>query len=227
VEDGLWEHIRELVNASCSECSGRTQTIISISDEITSAGNSEAGRIAEEFLNCILKKEPNSIAVMIRLGALLQTPDRSQEAVEIYKRILEQQPDNIVAMNNLAWILCEQQNNYSESLELAKRGLEISPDYADLIDTHGMALYRLGRFDLAAKDFEKCISLYPPRQRGIVASYFHLGRCLARLGEKNNAIQYLNKAIELDNDIGGMTDEDIDQANRLLESLSGGGKQND
>jgi tetratricopeptide (TPR) repeat protein len=223
-EDRLWERLLELVNTLCNDYTGSAQFVTSIADELASAANSEAGRIAEEFLNCVLQKEPNSTTIMIRLASLLQTLDRPQEAVAIYKRILEQQPDNIVAINNLAWILCEKQNNYSESLKLAKSGLEISPDYTDLIDTHGMALYRLGRLDLAAKDFEKCVSLYPAWQRGIVASYFHLGRCLAKLGEKNKAIQHLNKAIELNKDIGGMTDEDIAEANRLLESLSSGDK---
>jgi tetratricopeptide (TPR) repeat protein len=86
-----------------------------------------------------------------------------------------------------------------------------------------MAYYRLGKLDLAAKDFDECIRLYPGNNPGKVASYFHSGRCLADSGEKIRAIEQLNKAIELNKELGGLSGNDLAEAQQLLEQLKSGG----
>jgi tetratricopeptide (TPR) repeat protein len=160
---------------------------------------------------------------MVRLGVLLQTAGRSAEAAKLYERVLELQADNLIAINNLAWILCEEQGRPKEAIELAERGLAKAPDYVDLIDTRGMAYYRLKQYDKAAQDFKKCVRLYPSRVPAIVTSYFHLGRCLAELGEKAQAIEQLNKALESNKELGGLSGVEITEVHRLLAQLSGGG----
>lgn len=160
---------------------------------------------------------------MMRLGVLLQTTGRSAEAVTFYQRVLELQPDNLVAINNLSWILCEEQGQPKQALELTQRGLAKAPDYIDLIDTRGMAYYRLRRYDEAIKDFNRCIRLYPTRAPAIAASHYHLGKCLADLGEKNKAIEQLNKALELNRELGALGGVEIMEARRLLAQLSGEG----
>jgi len=222
-DDKLWSTLQELVTAWCQEQPGQTRTSIFIVNELAGVKDSDSHRIAEELLRCTLRQDPNSTVLMTRLGVLLQATDRSAEAATLYQRVLEFQADNLIAINNLAWILCEEQKRPKEALELAERGLAKAPDYVDLIDTRGMAYYRLGQFDKAVQDFDRCVRLYPNSAQEIVASYFHLGRSLAGLGEKTRAIEQLNKAIELNRDIGGLGDADLAEAHRLLEQLSRGG----
>jgi len=222
-DDKLWDQLRQNVIAWCNEHPDRTQATVFIADELARAKDSEGVRVAEELLRCALKQDVNSVAAMFHLGMLLQTTGRPAEAAELYWKVLELQADNVVAINNLAWILCEQQSRPQEAVELAQRGLAKMPDYVDLIDTRGMAYYRLGQYDKAAKDFTRSISLYPRNTPSMVASYFHLGRTLANLGEKIQAIEKLNKALELNKELGGLSSTELTEVHHLLEQLSGGG----
>jgi tetratricopeptide (TPR) repeat protein len=222
-DDKLWSQLREKVTAWCEEHFNETRTTVFIADELAGVKDGEGKQIAEELLRCVLKRNEDSAAIVMRLAVLLQTSDRPAEAAKLYERVLELQADNLVAINNLAWILCEEQGRPKEAIELAERGLAKAPDYIDLIDTRGMACYRLGQLDKAVQDFEKCIRLYPSRAPAIVASHFHLGRCLAGLGEKARAIEKLNKALELNKELGGLGGADLAEAHRLLEKLSSGG----
>jgi tetratricopeptide (TPR) repeat protein len=222
-DDKLWDQLREKVTAWCEEHFNETRTTVFIADELAGVKDGEGKQIAEELLRCVLKRDANSAVVMTRLGMLLQTSGRSAEAAKLYERVLELQADNLVVVNNLAWILCEEQGRPKEAIELAERGLAKAPDYVDLIDTRGMAYYRLRQYDKAVQDFNKCVRLYPSRALAIVTSYFHLGRCLADLGEKAQAIEQLNKALELNKEFGGLGSDDIAEAHRLLVQLSGGG----
>jgi tetratricopeptide (TPR) repeat protein len=222
-DDKLWSQLRQKVATSCEEHPGETETTIFIVSELSGAKDDEGKQIAEELLRCVLKQNPSSAVLMMRLGMLLQASGRSAEAATLYQQVLERQPDNLVAVNNLAWILCEEQNRPQEALDMAQRGLDKAPDYVDLIDTRGMAYYRLGRYDEALKDFNRCIRLYPNQTPAIVASYFHLARCLADLGEKSRAIEHLNKALELNKELGGLGSADLAETRRLLEKLSTGG----
>jgi tetratricopeptide (TPR) repeat protein len=222
-DDKLWSQLKELLTAWCEEHFSETQAVVFIADELAGAKDSDGRQIAEELLRCVLRRDANSVVAMTRLGVLLQATGRSTEAITLYQRVLEQQADNLVAINNLAWILCEEQRRPNEALELAERGLAKAPDYIDLIDTRGMAFYRLGQYEKAVRDFERCVHLYPSRAPGIVASYFHLGRCLADLGEKAKAVEQLNKALELNKELGGLGGADLAETHRLLEQLAGGG----
>jgi tetratricopeptide (TPR) repeat protein len=211
-DDKLWDKLRQKVTAWCDEHSSQTSTAIYIVDELARVNNSESTQIAEELLRCVLKREADSPVIMFRLGILLQSSGRPAEAAAVYQRVLELQPDNLIAINNLAWILCEEQKRPQEAVELAQRGLTKAPDY-----------YRLGQLDKAVQDFKRCIRLYPGNTQGIVASYFHLGRCLAGLGEKMEAIGQLNKALELEKELGGLDGPDLAEARKLLTQLTGGG----
>jgi len=52
----------------------------------------------------------SNLAVYFRLPAVVKKP------LDFYQRVIELQPDNLVAINNLTWILCENQRNISRPL---------------------------------------------------------------------------------------------------------------
>jgi tetratricopeptide (TPR) repeat protein len=132
-------------------------------------------------------------------------------------------PNQVVVLNNLAWILCEDQNQCQKALELAERGLAKEPNYIDLLDTRGIAHYRLGRFERAVEDFNRCVTLYPAGKSLLTSSYFHLARALEKLGQTSQAVDNLKKALDLNNSAGGLTASDSIEARQLLEKLSEGG----
>lgn len=181
--------------------------------------DSKARETAEVVLEMVLDSNPNCTEAMMLLATLLQISGRSERSAQLYERILERDPNNVVAINNLAWLLCEYQHKYQKALELAEQGLAIAPNYADLIDTHAVACHRLGRFNDAVKELTRCLKLYPSRAPATAASHFHLGRALAKLGRKNQAIEKLKYSLELNAQIGSLSSTELAQAQRLLSEL--------
>jgi tetratricopeptide (TPR) repeat protein len=128
----------------------------------------------------------------------------------------------------LAWLICEDKGKPQEALELAQKGLKISPNYADLIDTRGVIYYQMGEFDKAVEDFTKCIRLYLENTKGkpaAIASRFRLAKTFAKLGQDVKALEHLNQALDMnqaldpENKIRG---SDLDDAQTLLKQLQEG-----
>jgi tetratricopeptide (TPR) repeat protein len=153
------------------------------------------------------------------LGQALQKAGRVPEAAEVYRKMVDLDPRNVTAMNNLAWILCEDQANPQEALALANRGVEIALDYLDLLDTRGVVCYRLGRFDKAVEDLTRCVDRYPAGAPAGVGSRFHLARAYAKLNRKGDALRLLNDALDLQKSIGGLSPQDQTEAQQLLDEL--------
>ncbi len=221
-DDQLWSQLSRKVTEWYQKHPKDSRTIINIAKNLATSGDSEAMETAEDIFRIILKNEPDSTEAMTDLAMLLYTVGRPDEAVSLYQKVLQFEPDNIVVINNLAWIMCEEQNKFQQALELAQRGLKIAPDFIDLIDTRGVAYYRLGEFDKAVKDFTTCIKLYPSDTPASVASRFHLARAFAGLGQRDRAVECLNQVLELDSRIGGLLTADLAEAQRLLKQLQEG-----
>jgi len=220
-DDRLWDQLVQNVTDWRRERPKDNRTPVSIAKELIT-GDAETKKAAEDILAMILTNDPDCTEAMIVLGILLQGTGRSEESAKLYERLLTLEPDNLIAINNLAWIICEEQGKYQQALELAQRGLKIAPNYIDLIDTRGVAYYRLGQLNKAVEDFTRCIELYPKEVPSIVTSHFHLARAFAGLGQRDKAVEHLNRALDLDSRIGGLLTTDLAEAQRLLERLQKG-----
>jgi len=147
---------------------------------------------------------------------------RSAESAELYQQLLEIEPRNLIAINNLAWIMSEDKAQYQQALDLAQKGLELNPNYIDLIETRGVVYYRLGELNKAVQDLTKCVELYPDTVPQSVVARFHLARTFAELGKKDKALRYLNQALELEITIGGLSTTELTEAKNLLRKLQEG-----
>jgi tetratricopeptide (TPR) repeat protein len=221
-EDGLWDMLTQKVLSWYQIHPKDTSLVLTVARKLATNGSRESANAVEGMLQAILKNEPENMEATNVLAMLLQVTGRSQEAATLYQRIIKAQPDNLVAINNLAWILCEDQNLYDQALALAQQGIEKAPtDYVDLIDTRGIIYYRMGQYDNAAQDFNKCLKLYPEGTPALVTSHFHLARTLIGLGRKEESIKAFKQALKLNSDIGGLSPENMIEAQRLIKEMSG------
>ncbi len=222
-EEHLWEQLNQKVTEWYQNHPKDAAPVLAIAKGLAANENSEAKKTAEGVFRMILQNDSKSTEVMSALAMLLQVTDRSGEAAGLYQRVLRLQPDNLIAINNLAWILCEKQKKYEQALALAQRGLEkAAGDYVDLIDTRGMIYHRLGQYDKAAEDFTKCLKLYPDGTPAMVTSHLHLAKAMAGLGQKDKSIEVLRRALQLNSDFGGLSPAELAEAEHLLRQLSGG-----
>jgi tetratricopeptide (TPR) repeat protein len=221
-DDKLWNQLKRMIAQWRQNHPEDINTSIIVANTLASINDSDAHQVAEDLLRSVLEQAPRNLPAMNTLAMLLQMTEHFEEAARLYQEILELQPDNVVVMNNLAWIMCEEQGKYREALKITQRGLQIAPNYIDLIDTRGVIYHRLGEFDKAIESYNESITLYPKENPSVVASYFHLGRSLAAQKKKDKAIDELKRALDLHNQIGGLSKVDINEAQNLLEQLQKG-----
>jgi tetratricopeptide (TPR) repeat protein len=221
-DDKDWSSLNEKVINWHSSHSKDSHTPTEIARGLMLLEDTQARRTSEEILRMILKDDPCYADAISVLAILLQISGRNSESAALYQRLLELEPDNVIAINNLAWIISEVQGKHQQALEIANRGLKIAPKYCDLIDTRGVIYYRLGEFDKAVSDFNECIKLYPGITPSSIGTRFYLARALAKLGQKNKAIQYLDEALKLNRQTGGLSTADLSEAQHLLNQLKEG-----
>jgi tetratricopeptide (TPR) repeat protein len=159
-----------------------------------------------------------------RLGlasTLYQTGD-ADRAVTVYQELLREYPNEIQALNDLAWILQEHDRRYDAALELANRGLILSPDESPgelhLLDTRGTILSNMAdRLADARNDFEKLVGLSAPDTRQKADALLKLGRICAKLNDLARARQHLQEALEIDRKIGAFTPDERAEITNILQ----------
>ncbi|MEM6841946.1 MAG: tetratricopeptide repeat protein [Bacteroidota bacterium] len=121
----------------------------------------------------------------------LEQYDKSSEA---YEAVLEVDPSNDYVLNNYSYFLALRQEKLPYAKQLSTRLLELNPNNANYLDTHGWVLYMLGEYKQAKKYIEQAIK--QGASSGEVVE--HYGDILFKLGEVDQAVQQWMKAKGLD-----------------------------
>ncbi|RLA46705.1 MAG: hypothetical protein DRR06_04445 [Gammaproteobacteria bacterium] len=109
------------------------------------------------------------------------------------RTILNQDADNVSALNALGYSLANHTDRYDEALVLVSQALAIKPDDPAIIDSMGWVLYRLGNNEEALVRLREAFNTMPDPE---VAT--HLGEVLWISGEKDEAMSVWRNALELD-----------------------------
>jgi tetratricopeptide (TPR) repeat protein len=121
-------------------------------------------------------------------------------------------------VNDLAWLYTEDLGRPAEAVALVERFLaKGGTEDAHLLDTHGLALMRLGDLDAAERKLTACL-----RQAGgtrtQAAATFHLGLLHLTAGRQDEGTTYVREALSLDERLGGLTEREKQEARRLVRS---------
>ena len=112
-----------------------------------------ANRPAEALvlLNKHVTAKPNDAIANLILAerSMKSTP---QKSITIYTKIVSQQPNNFVALNNLAYLLYEQ-DEFAKAEGYAKQAMASQPDNAAVVDT-------LAQIYNAQEQYDEALSLY-------------------------------------------------------------------
>lgn len=196
-----WTEVNQLVNLWRTTNPKDAETATSMARILAGSGDRQALQLAEDQLRMILDPNPESLSTLVLLGMLMQDAGRNDEAARLNRQILALDPNNVIAINNLAWMLCEQPTSspeaVNEAIELADRGLKLIPDYIDLLDTRGVAHYRAGNMEKAEADLAKCVSLFPLNSPQSAAPQFHLAQAYAAMSRRTQAVEHLKIALNL------------------------------
>jgi uncharacterized protein (TIGR03790 family) len=94
---------------------------------------------------------PKAVAAQLRLAAVYGRLQEHQKAVERYRIVIEAQPQNPLALNNLAYALGVHLKTPEEALPFARRALAVAPESPGILDTVGWIEYLSGNTTAAAR----------------------------------------------------------------------------
>lgn len=119
----------------------------------------EAPETQDELTDSWLSVSPDSSAAHMARADWLMANKQEIVAANHYEQVISRQPNNIAALNNLAWLLRE--DNSSRAMELAGRARDLAPDNAAVLDTYGWILHLSGKHAEAKEVIERAVALAP------------------------------------------------------------------
>jgi Tfp pilus assembly protein PilF len=113
-------------------------------------------------------------------------------AIEDFRKVLDSQPDNTIALNNLAFLLAEN-GKADEALKYAQKAVQLAPDKPDFEDTLGWVLYRKGLYEAAITHLKSAVS-----KGGDLRLQYHLATAYFRSGDEARGHAILTAALRKD-----------------------------
>jgi len=135
------------------------------------------------------------INTIIQLAVQHYQSGNFQQAEQLFKKVLEQQPNNPAILYMLG-IIYVQLENYDLAVHHIKRSIQANSGNADAYLALGIALQQTGLIDDAMHAFEKVIQRNPHSAE----AYFNLGNILKQKGQLDDAIAYFYKTVEMNPD---------------------------
>jgi tetratricopeptide (TPR) repeat protein len=130
----------------------------------------------ERLIAAVLEKQPNNLALQVCLADLKDVECKFDQAVELYRAILNRNSQDLVALNNLAWLLAHDPPTAAESIELSRKAIEIAGPMAELVDTQVVAMLTAGQIQESITMLKEALA-DPTLVRNTAASmHFHLAR---------------------------------------------------
>jgi len=121
---------------------------------------------------------------------LVQQQGRTDEAEQRMRTILRNNPADVGALNDLAWLLASESRDLDTALDLAERATRLDPR-PEVLDTLGWVRLQRGEPGLALAPFERALSADPDA----ASILYRMGLALERLGRNEPARDAFRKAL--------------------------------
>jgi len=128
----------------------------------------------------------------LELAVQHHSAGRLPEAEQIYRQILQVEPEQPVALHLLG-VLAHQVGNNEAARELIAKAIAIKPDYPEAHNNLGLALQGLARGEEAAASYQRALDLKPDYPE----AHCNLGNALLDLGKAEAAAAGYQKALAI------------------------------
>jgi Tfp pilus assembly protein PilF len=127
------------------------------------------------------------------LGTLQESDGNPVAAMECYRAVLQMQPQNVIALNNLAYLLAGTMDGLDSALQYATQARNLAPATGVVQDTLGWILFRKGQYKRSVQELEGATATLPT-----ALPKYHLAMAYAKNGEQGKARTMLDAALKLD-----------------------------
>ena len=126
------------------------------------------------------------------LGKIDQRLGNTSGAIGHYRKLIDTDPNHVVALNNLAFLLVSD-GKTDEALKYAEQARELAPESAAIEDTLGWVLYRKGLYTMAVQHLESAVKRESTPRRQC-----HLGMACVKAGDSQRGRRLIEGAIQAD-----------------------------
>jgi len=161
-------------------------TLLWLSGAITAQGRSDE---ALGLLSKWLADNPDDVLVRNQLAASYLQLGRESESREQYEEILKIMPDNVLILNNLAWL--SRAHDPQRALSYIEKANRLAPDSPHVKDTYAMIQLERNALREALSLSEKALELMPDNTQIL----YHRAVILGADGQNSEAIQILEKLV--------------------------------
>ncbi len=112
------------------------------------------------------------------------------KCIRLYENILRLEPDNVLMMNNLAYVLAGQGKALPRAKRLAMKAVAREPANASYLDTLGWVLVKMGMYEQAKEILEKAVRW----NSGEFEIFDHLSNVYEKLGNSQKAVEMKERA---------------------------------
>lgn len=128
----------------------------------------------------------------VTVAVLLQQHGQLDQAGDLYRSVLADQPDHVEALH-YAGVLAHQQGRSDEAIALIERSLAFAPDRADCCNNLGIVYQASGRLEDAIAAYRRALAIDP----GHANAHSNLGVLLRATGQAEAAEAAYREAIRL------------------------------
>jgi tetratricopeptide (TPR) repeat protein len=178
-----------------AELAGRSSASVLRSSKPTEA---QFTRV-ERWLNDAINGNPSKTAFILYLADVKNNRERFSEAAALYTRALQMEGNNVIALNNLAWLFTKGLGGNNDALRLVNHAIDVAGPLSTLLDTRAAIYIAMDKLDDAVKDLERAIDATPSKD-----TYFHLAHASLLRGKRDSATTALQEAKKL-----GLKEEDV------------------
>ncbi len=147
-----------------------------------------------------LQTHPNDLVIRQHYANALHAAGEDAAAAQQYEHITSSAPNDVVALNNLAWIYADL--NDPRAIATAQRAVERAPQQAAIIDTYGWLLLQVGRVEQAVDFLQKAADAAPDN----ADIHYHLAAAYAKSGQHHAARGMLAEILGRETDFDSRRD---------------------
>lgn len=187
--------------------SANTQTLMTLVGLYRSAQQPET---AIDMLRGWIEMSPEDSSARLTLAGDLEATDKAA-ATEQYRAILRYEPDNVLALNNLAWNIRE--SDPVQALAHIRKAAELAPKRAAVLDSLAVIAHLNGEYEEASVAIASALAQDPDN----LSLRYHEAMINAGMGNTKDAVAALKYMLAAK----GSEFEEREQAAALLEQLEG------
>ncbi|MBA3352720.1 MAG: tetratricopeptide repeat protein, partial [Blastocatellia bacterium] len=168
-------------------------------------------------LEAVLAASPRNKGALMTVASVEEKRGAFTKAADAYQKLLAFDPNNITALNNLAYIYAERLNQGDKGLEMARKAYSLAPGNPAVSDTLGWILFKRDDYQQAVPLLEEAGDKIKdnPEVR------FHSGMAHYMMGQADAARSDFEQALSMKRDFPSK--HEAEQRLQLLNQTTGNG----